>query len=718
MKTRILIVLLFLYSSVTFAQNKEEIRNMFWGNDDPYKSAMTIPDKWKNESAIVIYKNENYDFHKFGKKVTYTSSTRKRIKLQDQAAVTEFSEFSFKDRFYSARGFTWKKGTNFVGIKVIKPDGNERIINVDEEAVTVDDSKKIAISNLEAGDIIDYYYYSIEPFSSAYEYGFEPVENTLGDDYAIMNLKLTFTTENDFFVNFNTYNGAPELQEIPTKSSGERKYELVATDIEKNDFPRWFYPLAELPCYKFQVYFARSGTFEDRASAFLPEKESIIKKNVSKEDVLKYYEARFSPSGDLSDINKFLKGKTFASNEEKVREVYYFTRHQYYTRYVEAFVVKEANIMEPFALYGYYPVFFSSEVPFINHFMAFLKNQKIEYDIIVGTPRVNGPIQDLLIESNASVMLRVNTENPVYLQFFTPYTNADQINFSLEDSDAYALRIAKMKKVTDIETIKLPSSTHKDNITLEKINVSLSDDLSSVKMERQSSLFGHNKDIEQGDKMYFFDYVDEDYTKYGTQPLLSLVSNKKRQLQYTQEFDALKSKLKDKQKEEFKKSAESEFGLELEDHVLTINSTGRFGKSNPFTFTEIFNVKNGLLKKAGANYVFEIGKLIGSQADIEEKENKRTNNIYLAFPRSFKDEIIFDIPQGYTVSGIDKLNKKVENVTGGFESNAKIDGNKLVINVHKYYTNYYEPNSNWKNMIAFLDAAYQFTQEKVLLKKN
>jgi len=724
MKTRILTLLFVCITGMALAQDKAkaEIKESFWGKDDAYKKSNTIPDKWKNESAVVIYKNENYDFHKFGQNVTYISSVRKRIKLLDQAAVTEFSEFSFKDRFMSSKGggWTFKKGTNVIGIKVVKSDGTEREINVAEEAVTTDDQKKIAISNLEVGDIIDFYYHSTEPFKSKFQYGFEPVEQTLGDDYPIMNMKITFRTENDFFVNFATYNGAPELKQVPSEDSSERRYELVATDIEKNDFPRWFYPLAELPCYKFQVYFARSGKFEELATAYLPEKEDIIKKSVSKEEILNYYESKFRPYGDIGDIKDFLKKKTFKNNAEKVREVYYYTRHAYYTRYIEAFIADDTKIINPYEVYGYYknPVFLRSEREFINHFMVFLKDQKLDYDIIVATPRVNGTIQDLLIENNASVMLRVNTEEPVYLQFFTPYTNADQINYTIEDTDAYVLKISKGKRVTDIETVKLPASAYKDNFTKEVVNVTLSTDLNTVNVKRQSSLFGHNKDHEQDDKMYFFDYVYEDYGKYGTEQLIDLVRNKKRKEQYGKEFDALKAKLKDKQKKEFEESAESEFGFEIEDHKLEITSTGRFGKATPFTFDDEFNVKNNLIKKAGANYVFEIGKLIGEQTDIEEKELKRTNNIYIAFPRSFEEEITMTIPDGYTVTGLDKLNKKVENATGGFVSTATVEGNMLKVKAYKYYTRSYQPNSNWKDMVAFLDAAYQFTQEKVLLKKN
>lgn len=714
------LVLCFLLASSlnSFSQNKGEIKDFFWGKTDEFKSSYTIPEKWKNESAVIISKFEFFDYHKFGMNVTYTSAIRKRIKLLDAAAVKEFSEFSFNDKFYSTKGFSYKVGSNSIGIKIVKPGGIEILIDTDKESKTMDKEKKIAISNLEIGDILDYYYYySIEPFKSAFELGFEPVETTLGDVYPIMDMKLKFQTENDFFVNFNTYNGAPDLKEIPTSNSGERKYELVAKDLEKNDFPRWFYPLVELPCYKFQVFFARSGTFEARAEAFLSEKESLIKKTVSKEDVFNYYNDKFMPNGDLGQINNFVKGKTFSSDEEEVREVYYFTRHEYFTQYIEASVIKDANIFYPYVLYKN-PIFLGTQVAFINHFMAYLKKKDIGYDIIVGTNRFNGPIEDLLIQKNLTVLLRVNTPNPIYLEYFTPFTGADQFNHNLENTAAFALEVSRGRKVIDTKSITLPSSTVKDNVSKIVSNVSLSEDLSSLKVNRVSSYFGHFKESQQSDKLYFYDYVNEDYEKYGTEPVLDKVRNKKKQEQYRNEFNAIINKSKEKQKESLKKDVTDEFGFEIEDHQLTFNNTGRFGKNVPLVYTEDFTIKNNLIKKAGANYIIEIGKMITSQVEIEKKEKDRTNNIYLAFPKSYENEIVFEIPNGYSISGLDKLNKKVENETGEFISTAEVVDNKLTIKTTKQYKNYFEPNSNWNKMIAFLDAAYQFTQEKILLKKN
>ena len=714
---KLLLVLLIATFQIQ-AQNKEneKIATFFWGNNDPYSKATEIPDKWKNESAVVIYKFEYYDFHKFGVNINYTFGKRMRIKLLDEAAVKEYSEFTFTERFFSNKGYTMKQGKNTLGIKIVKPNGSEKIIDVNSEAVTSDKEKKIAIPNLEIGDIIDFYFYSVEPFKSPTEMGFDPIERTLGDEYPIMDFNLTFQTENDFYVNFNTYNGAPELKEVKADKSGERKYQIIAKDIAKNEFPRWYFPLLELPCYKFQVFFARTAGYQSRAAAFLPESTKDIKSKVSKEDIFNYYNPKFKPDGDLGDIYDFLEGKKFTTTEEKIREVYYFTRHFYFTRYVEAFVVKEANIFYPFDLYKN-PIFFQSEEQFINHFMAFLKKEKIEYDIIIGTNRYNGDIADLLLRENVSILLRVNTSKPLYLQFFTPFTSADQFNYQLEDTNAYLLEVSKGKKIIDAATIKLPGSTKEDNVSKSISKITLGEDLNHFKITRENSLFGHYKEDEQSSKLYFFDYIYEDYSKYGTQKLMDLVKNKNKREQYQKELDALITKTKENQKESFTSSVKSEFELEVEDYVIEVKNSGRFGSKEPMKYEESFTIKDHYIKKAGPNIMIELGKFLTSQIELTKKEKDRVDNIYMGFPRKIENEIQFTVPEGYTVSGLEKFNKKVENSTGGFISTAVQNGNIIIIKTSKFYNNYYEPNSNWPKMIDFLDDAYQFTQEKILLKK-
>ncbi|WP_299227889.1 DUF3857 domain-containing protein [uncultured Psychroserpens sp.] len=725
MISRYLILLLLTVSVSVFSQSKEELaaKDFFWGANDTYKDANDIPKEWTNESAVIIYKNVNYDFHKFGKNVTYTTSIRKRIKLLDKAAVEEFSEFAFTKRFRSSKGrFTWKKkGGTFVGVKIIKPDGSITEIDVEKDAVEVDGETKIAIANLEVGDIIDYYYYRNEPFKTTYAFGFDPVETSLGEEYPIMDYKLFFETENDFFINFKSFNGAPELKEIPTEKKNMRRYELIETNIPKSEYKRWFYPLVELPSYKFQVYFARSGKFEDRALAFLPEKEDIIKTSVSKEEVLDLYDSRFKPDGDVGDVKSFFKGKSFKNDREKVIAAYYYMRHYYLTRYVEAFYAKESNISPyPFMVYGYNVVFIQNQKQFIRHFTEFLKRQKIDYNIVVGKKRYDGSMDDLLIERNVNVLVKVKTATPLYAEFFSPHTNINEFSPLMEGTDVFLLSSEKSKKRIDVvENGKLPTSTYLDNETKKAVTLTINDDFSGIEITSVNSFKGHEKSDQQYDRLTFTDYVFEDYKKYETESWIDLVKRKKDKAKYKKEMDALSAKLKTKQKERFEEAIKGEYGVEdVEDYTYEINENGRYSLESYFTFTESFKAKNALIKKAGPNYILEIGKLIGGQIDLDEKERKRTENVYMPYPRSFNYSITLNIPEGYTVAGLDKLNKTVDNATGAFISTAKIEDNTLIVNTSKQYKNYYEPNSNWDMMIAFLDEANQFTNEKVLLKKK
>jgi hypothetical protein len=718
-----IVLLLIIFSIPGHSQSKEEIaaKDFFWGVNDPSKKAVDIPEKWKNESAVIIYKNINYDFHSFSKRVTYVNSIRKRIKLLDKAAVEEFSEFTFTKRFRSSKGrFSWKqKGTTFVGVKVVKPNGLEVVIDVEKDAVTIDNETKLAISNLEVGDIIDYYYHRIEPFKSTSAFGFEPVETSLTEEYPIMDFKLYFETENDFFINFNSYNNAPILKQIPSEKKSVRRYELTEKNIDKSEYIRWFYPLLEFPSYKFQVYFARSGKFENRALAFLPEDEDLIKTSVTQKEVLNLYDNRFKPDGYVGDLKKFFKNKTFDDDAHKVTAAFYYMRHYYLTRFIEGFFAKEANISNfPFAGYGNNIVFIKNEKQFIRHFTAFLKGEKIGYEIVIGQKRYDGPVEDLLIEQNVNVLVKVNTENPLYASYFGPHTTINEFPALLENTDVYLLSASK-NRIDDIKTGKLPKSTYRDNETKKDINVTINDDFSELTLTAVNSFKGHEKGNQQYDRLLYSDYVNEDYKKYDTASWVDFFRVEKYKTKYSKELKALNDKLKIKQKEWFKESAQAEYGCEnIEDYTYSIDSNGRFSLDSYFTFTESFNAKNALIRKAGPNYIIEIGKLIGGQIDLTDNERVRTKNIYMPYPRSFNYNIVLNIPNGYTVSGLDKLNKSIDNETGAFISTAKLDGNQLIITTSKQYKNYYEPNTNWNKMISFLDEANQFTNEKILLKKG
>jgi hypothetical protein len=123
-------------------------------------------------------------------------------------------------------------------------------------------------------------------------------------------------------------------------------------------------------------------------------------------------------------------------------------------------------------------------------------------------------------------------------------------------------------------------------------------------------------------------------------------------------------------------------------------------------------------KKAGRNYILELGKLIEKQTEIKQEQKTRNRDVYMDFPRAFSHEITLAIPEGYTVEGYENFNKKTENEFGGFVSSARVDEKTLVIKTKKYYTKNEYNAADWPKIVNYLDAAVDLYGEKVLLKKK
>ncbi|MBF6609207.1 MAG: hypothetical protein ITG00_10795, partial [Flavobacterium sp.] len=333
MKKVIPFVLLLMAAFVS-AQEKDEVEKMFWGIDTPESNATVVPEKWQDQSAVTIFQYKYFYYPMFYPKQGF----RKRVKLQDAASVKEFSEFSFKE-LMSRTGNLEK---SMLGVKIIKPSGKTEIINVDQNARSVDDDKVLAIAGLEIGDIIDYYfYYTVTDVTQVSDF----YEATLSGAFPIMNLRVELQLDKKLFLNLKSYNGAPEFVDLPPGRKGDRRLELTASDIPKSDNQRWLYPLVELPSYKWSM---------GRTPFGKPNKEIAngkVKTQITKEDVMFSHGELYRPYGDMVHIENFIKKNTFENDTDKVRQVYYFTRHNYFTQYIEAWVINEADIFYPFELY-------------------------------------------------------------------------------------------------------------------------------------------------------------------------------------------------------------------------------------------------------------------------------------------------------------------------------------------------------------------------------
>src|SRR5688572_28535179 len=241
-----------------------------------------VPENWKKESAVIIGQRTEYLFTRagYGKKsvatvVKINEYIHKRIKLQDKNALEKFSTF-----YYVTMGRDGK-----ATYKIIKPSGKEEDIDMSTAIEEESDvpvfyrpifyklnirSMKIAIPNLEVGDIIDYTIRSTFDWDMKLDgVQFTPFIFSLSNAYPTLYQQYRFTMANGMKVKYRNYNGAPVLN-FDNKASvhGDKEsylsYYFMDKNREKSNDERWNYEFRNTPTMKIRVVLLADNDPESR----------------------------------------------------------------------------------------------------------------------------------------------------------------------------------------------------------------------------------------------------------------------------------------------------------------------------------------------------------------------------------------------------------------------------------------------------------------------
>ena len=117
----------------TFSPSKLESiaknMKMIWDDGDADFTVTATPEKWKEESGVIIAQKTKFAFDKDANKLAVYEITHRRIKLNDRDAVNSYSSVYF--RIGSAN--------DGAGIKVIKSNGTVQDVSL-RNAVYVEDA--------------------------------------------------------------------------------------------------------------------------------------------------------------------------------------------------------------------------------------------------------------------------------------------------------------------------------------------------------------------------------------------------------------------------------------------------------------------------------------------------------------------------------------------------------------------------------------------------
>ncbi|HEY3429740.1 MAG TPA: DUF3857 domain-containing protein [Cyclobacteriaceae bacterium] len=707
---KIFLVLLFIsfqISAVTVAADRaDELREEMWNSGDKIFSIKDIPQNWASKSAVIIAQMNRFEYRKaiMNNLIRLNKYHHYRILLNDKNSVEKYSERSFdvSNKAYNV----------YVGFKVIKPNGKETIVDI-SKAVKMEKTvngeaisyNKIAIPGLEPGDILDYYIceeetqdiYSLILF-------FDPVIYSIPDEYPIMNYKLQFRASRKCYINIKSVNGAPEFKLITDEKNDEEYYSIEGTTVESVEDHRWLYKYRELPTIKFRAAYSKNEGIANQFDVLLGEVRKA-KTSVSKQELADLTARMVSGPDeylDMADLKKYEKAnlKGVTDPFQIATKTYYFLRNSACFKYAE-YSVWEGKAGRKMR-----------DGRFMMVFHQYLKKKKIPHDVIVGVSREISRIEDVIMENELDWLIRVKKgKEYLYLSPMDAYTIPGTFSEMLEGTEAYAFNGLESSSKWSAEKFTMPVLTSTDHQAKVDLQVQITDNMSKSKIAVNKNLTGRSKLFDQYNFTDYYDYEKEENAKFKNEP----IKRKKQELALkkayldkrdTQKADALKQSIEE----------DYEFKIENPGNIV-IEQTGRYDEAPAMKYSYTFET-DALVKKTGPNYIMDAGKLIEAQVKIDGEELSRKTNVYFSNARSFVNSIAIEIPEGYTVEGVDKLNTKVNHPSGGFTSTAKVQGNKVLIETNKYYSVNYVPKDQWKNVVEFLNAAYNFSEMKLLFKKK
>ncbi len=691
----------------TFSPSKLEsiAKNMktIWDDPDADFSVSTVPEKWKDESGVIIAQKTKFSFDKDANKLAVYEITRRRIKLIDRDAVNSYSSIYFRIG----------SSSDGAGIKIIKANGTVQDVSL-RNAVYVENNKdipsafqpyigkastyidksksrviyyKIAVPDLDPGDIIDYgtIFYDDNTVKKMSYIEFDPIYFVCTREYPVIAQKFEIDTDDKSFVNSKSTMGAPLFKET---GNSNIDYTWEDRNREKIKDTRWVNSLVELPMVKFQIVFSRS---ENRADLFIGDKGEL-KQNISPEELAKKMNILYNKldgSYYFTMAKAYLKQIGYADlrEEDFIQKTYYILRH-----------------MSHFRNEG-----FSSQL-FASCFTQCLELRKIPYDLIVTSPATLAKPENIIFRTEPEWMVRVKGK---FIFNATMFSNPYDFKEEFLNTPAYIISLGKNPTATPIT---LPASTPDENITTNTITASIDTSGRKITMVHQKAITGLSKQYYNVQALIYTNALDDDYRSYGGED--DVRGGMKGDM-----LDNFETKLRERKKEDkvnkleyMKKALEDEYDNVSSYSDFILNTDGRTFRKQELNYTNKFELDD-MIKNAGNNLLVSVPGLIGDQLFVKQDERKRDADAYLRYPESIRNVINFTIPAGYKAVGVQNLNMNLDNEAGTFAVQASVEGNTLNILVKKLYKQATVKKEDWGKLLQMLDAAFNFSQKKILLKK-
>lgn len=715
--------------------------------DDEVFESNDVPEKWKNESMVVLGRKVHYqgDVNPWNNIGYLHFFFRTKIKLQDKYAVETYSEYYFDEG-------------DIVEIYLQKPDGTRTMVDLDDAIevkenipnlflgadVSITQYKKLAIPNLEPGDIIDVYSFDAMRFNRNYFHWTDPItafiwpftwikvgasvlydlgysgsfgnEKLLHDDVPVAGQKVSFDLGRNFYLNFRSLNGAPEIEEGDSKKRKRRLWVFKDGMRDRMKNEEFSEPFASLPAIKYEITFANNR--EKKRTDKLIDRKNKLKTTVNEKDIKKiahkFLKESKEATGDI--YYKFYKtqGKKIKGNREFIEAFY----NHYRT--TKLFQIARQSDDAPYDVA-------LNNADFVKYMVKICRKRMIDFTLIAGVPSSAGGMDALLNKEDLiwGIKLNIEGEEIVYTDCDF-YAQPGEVNPAFEGIKLYEIKPAASRRNIKLDEYSIAVTKPTDNQFKFDIKAEFQDDLDTLKVKRNTHLKGMPRYRFKARTFSYDNYFDKVKEQFKADRMFAngFVYDKAalRDDNFLSEEEIrIQKGISDRYTKTAQKNAKSDL---RRDYVvashdkLKVQQNGLEIGQPDIIFDEEYRLVDLLDSNGGNVYILKIGEFIDGQIELNDKdERERQGDIVFPYSRSFVYDIELVIPGGMTVSSIEALNRNVENETGSFVSTAKLEGSTLKIHLEKIYKGNFHTKDKWEDLLKFIDEAVDFRSVKLILSK-
>jgi hypothetical protein len=720
--------------AVKYRERAEEVRQEIWGKAQAEFKVAALPADLNNESAVIIARafditNSSKTRFKwaglgFGvaRRNLYRTVFHERVKINDKNALNDFSTIEYRKKLDNTTRFGFSKLYNtmetYIGAKIIKGDGKEVVVNTNEEVLTKDEKTKqegkLAISDLQVGDILDYYI-DVEEMKETGEDVQGPYSFVMGGEYPILYLNVRLQLDEKAGVKYIAANNAPALRQSTTED-GDIVLKLEMKNLPKFQSNMWTSPYRQLAYIILQYKIVGRGenpmsgyTAGNVQKGFMADK---LTENFRKAIPLMKPNIDFTP---LDITYEYFGGKKKAKSfpeDTLVKVLYEAWRYQTFCNFNtdKIDVGNDNNYQHANSLQGALSM------------SNLLQALEIDHDVLLVCSRNEQSLQNVMNMGDMDGMIRVMLNGKTYYMAFEDITTRfNEIPARFQGEQATMIHAEKTRHGYDFTEgrWKMPVTEAKENSVAEAIQVKLTpSNMQQLVVDRTCTLNGAYRSGEQKRLLLLEDMEGTLAKSVARKRFTERLGENKRTARLVPEFASAFTKEKSDWKKYFKSEIKEQFDEEPKEvSTFEIKDDGLLRNSPSFVYRSAFTMDN-FVKKAGNNYIVDAGKLIGKFSKLEDKERNRVLDVYMYSARTFTFDIDIAIPEGFTAKGVEELAMNVTNETGSFVSTAKVEGNSIKVSVTRSFAKAFEPASNWPRLVSLLDAVYDFYNKKVLLEKK